>query len=148
MIANGKIKLDIADLLEIGDLLEQWLNQKLLNESQSSLGVNDKETAFMEKLERVLDDNHTDPDFGLQKMAFEMYMSARQLQRMLKTVTGHHPAEFLRAYRLKKARELLQTGSHVGLASDAVGFSSPAYFTTCFKAQFGLTPSEYQQQFR
>ena len=80
-------------------------------------------------------------------MAFAMYMSARQLQRTLKSVTGHHPAEFLRAYRLKKARQLLRTGSHVGLAADAVGFSSPAYFTTCFKAQFGLTPTEYQQQF-
>jgi AraC-like DNA-binding protein len=101
----------------------------------------------MEKLEQVLECCHSEPEFGATQMASEIFMSARQLQRKLKAVTGHHPAEFLRSYRLRKARELLQKGIPVGVTADTVGFSSPTYFTSCFKAQFGQTPSEYQQRF-
>jgi len=100
----------------------------------------------MEKLEQVLDQRYVDPEFGSSQMAAEMFMSPRQLQRKLKAITGHHPAEFLRSYRLRNARKFLKSGTQVGLAADAVGFSSPAYFTSCFRAQFSLTPSEYQQR--
>jgi len=101
----------------------------------------------MKKLESILDRQHSDPGFDLTQMAAHMYMSSRQLQRKLKAITGHNPTEFLRSYRLKKARELLKAGTQVGLAADAVGFSSPAYFASCFKAQFAQTPSDYQQPF-
>ncbi len=85
------------------------------------------------------------PDFRVQQMSVEMAMSDRQLQRKLKAVIDHSPVEYLRAYRLKRAVEKLETGMPVGLVADDVGFSSPAYFSSCFKAQFGATPSEYQQ---
>ena len=75
-------------------------------------------------------------------------MSGRQLQRKLKSIADQHPVEYLRAYRLRKARDLLKTNQQVGLVANAVGFSSPAYFASCFKACFGLTPSEFQQQAR
>jgi AraC-like DNA-binding protein len=109
--------------------------------------LNQKEQDFMQKLETVLDLHHADPEFGLQALADEMHVCPRQLQRKLKHMTGYNPTEFLRSYRLKQARELLRTGTQVGLVADTVGFSSPAYFTSCFKAQFGHTPSDYQQRF-
>jgi AraC-like DNA-binding protein len=74
-----------------------------------------------------------------------MAMSGRHLQRKLKSIADQKPVEYLRAYRLRKARKLLETGQLVSQVADAVGFSSPAYFTSCFKACFGLTPSEFQQ---
>jgi len=141
---NPYLKLDFTDLLKIGDLLEKFFHQKLCEAAQ----LDGNDTGFMYRLELVVEQNHADPQFGLPELASEMYMCARQLQRKVKDATGYNPAEFLRCYRLKKARELLRTGRQVGLVADAVGFSSPAYFTSCFKTQFGQTPSDYQQQFQ
>jgi len=142
---DDELKLRIANLLEIRDILKSRFSCYFFEEGKPGQVFNEKENGFMEKLERVLDGHHADPEFNLTGMARQMYMSTRQLQRKLKAITGHNPAEFLRSYRLKKARELLRTGIQVGVTADAVGFSSPAYFTSCFKAQFAQTPSDYQQ---
>ena len=80
-------------------------------------------------------------------MSSEMAMSDRQLQRKLKAIVDHSPAEFLRNFRLNIAATQLQTGTQIGLVAEAVGFSSQAYFASCFKAEFGTTPSDYQQRF-
>jgi AraC-like DNA-binding protein len=68
------------------------------------------------------------------------------LQRKLKALTGHSPAEYLRAYRLKKAAVLLGKGDQITRVAMDAGFSSQAYFGTCFKAQFGLSPGQFQQK--
>jgi len=144
---DEELKLRIANLLEIRDILKSRFSSQFFEENESGQVFNEKENGFMEKLEHVLDEHHTDSGFDLSLMAMHMHMSARQLQRKLKAITGHNPTEFLRSYRLRKARILLKRGTQVGLAADCVGFSSLSYFTRCFKAQFAQTPTDYQQQF-
>ena len=141
---DDELRMRIANLLEIRDILKCRFSSQFFAETNHDHVAGQKENGFLIKLEQVLENCHSEPGFGASQMASEMYMSARQLQRKLKAVTGHHPAEFLRSYRLRKARGLLQEGMQVGLTADTVGFSSPTYFTSCFKAQFGVTPSEFQ----
>lgn len=105
-----------------------------------------KDSKFVEILNGVINSNYTDPELGLDQLASAMTMSGRQLQRKLKLITNKNPLEYLRCFRLHKARELLSTGQQVGLVAGDVGFSSPAYFACCFKAHFGFTPSEFQLQ--
>ena len=144
---DEELELRIANLLEIRDILKNRYSQRFFDEPLPDRALTDKENGFLEKLEIVLKERHSDPEFDLPHMAAAVHMSTRQLQRKLKAITGHNPAEFLRSFRLRRARELLRKGSQVGLTADAVGFSSPAYFASCFKAQFAQTPSDYQQQF-
>jgi signal transduction histidine kinase/ligand-binding sensor domain-containing protein/CheY-like chemotaxis protein/AraC-like DNA-binding protein len=141
---DDELRLRIANLLEIRDILKCRFSTEFFADAKPHQAVDQKENGFMKKLEQVLERCHVEAEFGASQIAPELYMSPRQLQRKLKAITGHHPAEFLRSYRLRKARELLQAGMPVGLTADTVGFSSPTYFTSCFKAQFGQTPSEYQ----
>ena len=108
--------------------------------------MNGKDSTFMENLNRVITQSYTDPDLGLDQLASELAMCGRQLQRKLKLITNKNPLEYLRSFRLDRARELLSTGQPVGLVAGEVGFSSPAYFACCFKAHFGVTPSEFQLQ--
>lgn len=143
---DDELKTRIANLLEIRDILKCRFSSQFFAETKPNHAADQKEDGFLKKLELVFERSHSDPDFNASRMASEMCMSMRQLQRKLKAITGHHPAEILRSYRLRKAREWLQKGMQVGHAADAVGFSSPTYFTSCFKAQFGQTPSEYQNQ--
>ncbi|MCP4047947.1 MAG: response regulator [Gammaproteobacteria bacterium] len=143
---DEELQLRIANLLEIREILKNRFSHHFFEEPGPGQVFNEKENGFLEKLEHVLDEHHADTEFDLSRMAMSMHMSVRQLQRKLKAVTGHNPTEFLRSYRLGKARELLKTGTQVGLAADIVGFSSVSYFTRCFKAQFAQTPTDYQQR--
>ena len=145
---DEELEFCIASLSAIWDVLNKHMTPQSPGEVGAGQDLNGRNHEFMEKLDDVLESGHPDPDLGLKQLASHMAMSGRQLQRKLKSIAELQPAEYLRAYRLRKARELLKTGQQVGLVADAVGFSSPAYFTKCFKARFGLTPSEFQQQAR
>jgi AraC-like DNA-binding protein len=72
-----------------------------------------------------------------------MAMSERNLQRKLKALTGRTPGQYLRTYRLKKALVLLRDGIPVNLVAERVGFSSPAYFSSCFREEFDQSPSKF-----
>ena len=143
---DDELRLRIANLLEIRDILRNRYRNHFFEDTSPAEVLNDKETRFVERLEKALETGHADPEFGVSRLASEVFMSTRQLQRKLKSVVGHSPAEYLRSFRLRRSCELLRSGVQVSQVADAVGFSSPAYFTSCFKAQFEQTPSEYQQQ--
>ena len=101
---------------------------------------------FLNLLEQILDQNYSKRGFDLRVMSAQMVISERQMQRKMKTLMGCTPSEYLRSYRLKKSLLLLNQGISIREVAQAVGFSSQSYFASCFKAQFGHTPSEYQRE--
>ena len=100
---------------------------------------------FLDNLVRVVKQNYTIPNFDVGSMAAEMKISDRQLQRKVKAQTGQSPMQYLRQFRLEQSLHYLRKGVPVGEVAKAVGFSSHAYFTSCFKAKFGFTPSRMQE---
>jgi len=101
---------------------------------------------LVKRFEQVVNQNYHDHSFDLGQMAAAMDMSERQLQRKLRLLAGRTPSEFVRTYRLSKSLEYLLAGSSIHDTAKAVGFSSQAYFASCFKAEYGRTPSQYQQR--
>jgi len=89
---------------------------------------------------------YSDRSFDLRKISARMDISERQLQRKLKTLLGCTPSGYLRTYRLQKSLPLLSQGIPVREVAQAVGFSSQSYFASCFKAEFGQTPTDYQKR--
>jgi AraC-like DNA-binding protein len=87
------------------------------------------------------------PDFGPEEFAREVGMSRMQLHRKLTALTGQSTSDFLRTLRLKRAAGLLaaRTGN-VSEVAFAVGFNSLAYFSKCFREQYGVPASEYAAQ--
>ena len=100
--------------------------------------------AFVDSLNRVVNQNYTNPNFDVVSMAVAMKTSDRQLQRKLKAQTGQSPMQYLRQFRLEQSLHYLREGVPVGEVAKAVGFSSHAYFTSCFRVRFGVTPSHMQ----
>ena len=92
----------------------------------------------------IVDRHLDDPDFGLEQLLAEMGTSKSTLYRQLKAETDMTPSDLIRSIRLKRAGEMLllrkKTVSEVAYAT---GFSSPKYFTRCFKDVYGQTPTEY-----
>jgi AraC-like DNA-binding protein len=103
---------------------------------------NDRE--FVDNLIHVVKLNYANPNFDVSSMAAEMKVSDRQLQRRLKALTDRTPIQYLRRFRLEKSLSHLRDGVPVGKAAKTVGFSSHAYFTCCFRVEFGITPGRLQ----
>jgi len=142
-----ELRIRIANLLAIRDILKARYSGQLHAGGDPRSGLNEPERLFMERLELTLENNHTDLDFTITQMASTMAMSVRQLQRKLKALTDQQPGHFLRLYRLDQSLALLQMGRRIGDLSYSVGFGSPAHFASCFRAQYGCTPTEYQDRF-
>jgi signal transduction histidine kinase/DNA-binding response OmpR family regulator len=109
----------------------------------SEVAVNSTEENFLQKLMQAIETNMGEEDFGVEQLAKEMALSRSQLHRKLVALSGQSPSEVLRNTRLLRAKELLQkksaTPSEVAFK---VGFNSHAYFSKCFKEEFGISPSE------
>ncbi len=103
----------------------------------------DKE--FIQKVLSFINENMSDSDLSVELLAAELNLSRSQLYRKIKTLTGQTVNEFLRKIRLQRAKQLLESGSaNVSEVCYKVGFSSPSYFTKCFKAHFGMLPTEIE----
>lgn len=99
---------------------------------------------FLQKIFSIVEEHLDDPAFDVKSFSKEIGMSRVHLYRKLKMITGQSPGEFVRTFRLKKAAMLLeQQRGNVSEVAYAVGFSSLSYFSKSFRAQYGLTPSEY-----
>ncbi|AXT57197.1 response regulator [Aquimarina sp. MMG015] len=109
-----------------------------INENNTSL---DKE--FIQKVLNHIYENLSDPNLSVESLSSELHLSRSQFYRKIKTLTGQTANQFLRNIRLQKAKQILESGStNVSEVCYKVGFSSPSYFTKCFKTQFGILPTE------
>ena len=143
--SNEELSLRIANLLSARDAMKRKFSRQLFDGSEVSSSMQASELAFLNKLQSAMERHYSDPDFRVERLSVEMAMSERQLQRKLKALIDHSPAEFLRNFRLNLALIQLKKGTRVGMVAEAVGFASQSYFASCFKAEFGMTPYEYQQ---
>ncbi len=106
------------------------------------------EAVFLEKVEGFVASNLGNDDYSVEKLGRDLRMDRTQLFRKLKAITGQNPSQFIRVFRLEKARELLQnrTATVAEIAFE-VGFSNTSYFSRSFKSHFGKTPGEVMKEF-
>ncbi len=103
----------------------------------------DPERNFLDRFREIVRARLTDPELSIDDISREMGLSRIQLYRKIKALTGDAPVEVIRIIRLKTADRLLRTTAMtVSEVADATGFSSPSYFSRCFKAHFGRNPSD------
>jgi DNA-binding response OmpR family regulator len=111
--------------------------------------ITSRDSQFLEKMERVIEENLSYPEFGAAQMQDALTMSKTQLHRKMKALTDQSPGDYLRVYRLKRAAQLLEKqNGNITETAFATGFASQSYFTKAFKAYYGQTPSEYLKQAR
>ncbi|MEO1259544.1 MAG: ATP-binding protein [Bacteroidota bacterium] len=102
---------------------------------------NTKENAFLKKVSQAIDNNLSDPSFGLAELCKEVFLERTQLYRKTKMLTGKSPSELLRYNRLMHARKLLTTTEvPVAEVAYASGFNNVSHFTKTFREYFGETP--------
>ena len=113
-----------------------------LEEVQEAIQLSKKDEAFAERLRQVVDDYLKDPNLNVEFLGGKLQLSRTQLFRRVKAVAGKGPLDYIRERRLIRADELLRTTDMtIQQVALELCFSSPGYFTKCYKEYFRHLPS-------
>ena len=113
----------------------------------ASVELPDGDKALMDRIMKVVNENLGNSDLNVELLAREIRMSRTQLHRRMKDMTGMAAGDFIRNLRLRQAARLLKTVRYLTVTeiAYAVGFTSQSHFSTLFKKQYGVTPTEYAE---
>ncbi|WP_273277586.1 two-component regulator propeller domain-containing protein [Maribacter polysiphoniae] len=140
-------------IVQINSLLN---SRKALRESfasiqdekwEDNIEIHNLDKKLLLKAIKTIEKNMTNPDFTVEDLAKNLFLSRTHLHRKLKSLTDQSATEFIRSIRLKQAIKLMKKGDvNVGEIGYAVGFNSHNYFSKAFKKQYGQSPSEFMKE--
>ena len=139
----SELKVRIKNLIEQRKRLHNHLKTTgLIELEESSITSVDKK--FLQGVYDLINKNISHSDFNVEALSRNIGMSRAVLHKKLISLIGESPVELIRRIRLNKSAELIEKkfGNLSEIALE-VGFNNPAYFSECFKKQFGVTPSQY-----
>lgn len=142
-----------AQLLKVRlrNLLENHLRLKnFFTDGSSTMEkeeISSMEQDFVDKLRSLINNNLRNSKLNIDDLSDEMGFSRVQFYRKTKSLTGYAPNELVRITRLKLSRKLLTTtDKNISEIAYEVGFSSPSYFSKCYKDYFGESPLDIQKK--
>lgn len=144
-----QLKLQIINLLRMRQTFHERMRSlegTVRSAEEGEFGLNRQDLLFMERLQKMIDENMRDEDFSIDTLAGQMNMSRSSFYRKIKALTGITPIEYLKTRRLERAATLLNQGCRSSEVAEQVGFTSSSYFAKCFKAKYGVLPKDYIQQ--
>jgi len=139
----SELKVRIKNLIEQRKRLHNHLKTTgLIELEESSITSVDKK--FLQGVYDLINKNISNNDFNVEALSRKIGMSRAVLHKKLISLIGESPVELIRRIRLTKSAELIEKkfGNLSEIALE-VGFNNPAYFSECFKKQFGVSPSQY-----
>ncbi|MNY06139.1 HTH-type transcriptional activator RhaS [compost metagenome] len=115
-----------------------------MNLNPDEVVITSKDEVFLKQSIKIVEEGMKDPHFNIEEVATAIGMGRTTFYKKLKSLTGLSPVEFVRDMRLKRSRQLLDEGSKtISEIGYLIGFNSLAYFSTCFKEKYKMSPSEY-----
>jgi DNA-binding response OmpR family regulator len=137
------LRLKITNILSQRNALRESVRKADLLEPEH-ITLTSLDDQFLKDAVEAVNNHLDDTEFDVEKLSHVIGLSSNQTYRKLKALTGQTAKEFIRNQRLKTAAMLLlQKRRSVSEIIYMVGFSSPSYFTRCFREYYGCTPSEY-----
>ncbi len=134
----------IQSLLDSRNHTRQLLKENTQTEALEENALSVQDTAFMAELYKLMEEELANPDMDITRMTELLHISRSKLYYKIKGLTGENPSVFFKQYKLNRAAELLKEGKYnISEISLLTGFSTLSHFSTSFKKQFGVTPSEY-----
>ncbi len=137
------------DILQnhVNNLLASRLRLRNLLQTESSttaFSESKDRHPFLRKIDPIIEQHYSDPDFKVTQLAELLFMSRSQLLRTMKAACGESPSDYLKNVRIRKAKELLHSGEqNISEIAYATGFNSLSYFSFSFKENTGSSPTEY-----
>ena len=139
---NSKLLLvRLRNLMDNHKRLKQFFGDKT---TLSKEPVSDVDKGFVDRFRELIEENLADSELSVEDLGGKMGLSRVQLYRKIKALTNYSPNELVRIARLKKAASLLASSEKtISEITYEVGFTSPSYFTKCYKDYFGESPTDF-----
>lgn len=105
-------------------------------------GIRDEQ--FIEKVFSIIRENYSNPEFNVDILSYKMSMSRSSFYNRIKQITGQAPADFIREYKMERAKELLKTDEYsISEVAQRCGFADVKYFRDSFKKKYSKSPGHY-----
>lgn len=131
------LKLRIKNLLR----LTKKKQQEVVNEGKEKL--NEREKSFLDSFEKIVNDNMSAPDFGIDDICKLIFMSRMQLYRKLVAITNKKPSQYIKELKMKKAYSLMkEKGLNITETLYEVGYTNYSHFSKLFTEVNGISPRE------
>ncbi|OJU51947.1 MAG: AraC family transcriptional regulator, partial [Bacteroidales bacterium 45-6] len=138
------LKIRIRKLIENRRKIQEIFGTTSIVSTTKKATLADMEQDFIDHFKAHVEKNITNPELNVDDIAKSLGLSRVQLYRKLRSLTDYTPNELIRIIRLKHAIRLLSTRSKsIAEVAYESGFSSPSYFTKCFKEQYNVNPTDY-----
>ena len=141
-----ELQLRIDNLIANRQRISREFKQQSIEEVKvNNVTMPSPDNEFLDKAMACVHNHLDDADYDRESFASDMGMSASSLYNKLRAVTGMNATSFIRDIRMKEACRLVKStpGIRVSDLAYSVGFKDPKYFSTIFKKEFGMQPSEY-----
>ena len=138
-----ELRARIKNLIEIRRKLQAKYSKLEYVLKSNDKKITSLDEKFIIKVMEVIEKHISEEEFSIEEFGNEVGMSRTQFHRKFKAITGKPASMFLRSLRLTKAKKMIEEQrGNISEIAYSVGFSSPSYFTKCFKEEFGYTPSD------
>ncbi|MES2277382.1 MAG: two-component regulator propeller domain-containing protein [Bacteroidota bacterium] len=126
-------------------LFERLLDdRKTMELAPGEISITTHDEVFLKKIIKVVEEHMKDPDFNIDTVAESLNMGRSAFYKKFKSLTNLAPVEFVRDMRLKRAKQYIDCGENsIAEIAYLVGFNNAKYFSTCFKEQYQVSPSDY-----
>ncbi len=146
----GKLLFNLAepDCIKVASILKNSTDRNSIEKINTGVSaLSPSKEKVLRKIFNVLEDNIGNELFGIDEFSGKMAQSKSSLNRTIQSLTGKSPNSLIKEYRLNKSLELLRENYYpVSQIAFITGFTSPSYFSKCFKENYGISPSGFVDQ--
>lgn len=137
------LKQKINAIIKNRQLLSQRILQKTVTIDKPEIIESHNDKITKEATELILK-NMNNPDFTVEELSKQLFLSRSQLYRKFIGVYGQTPKEYILTLKFEKAIEMLKTKQfRISDIAFELGFTDSHYFSTSFTQRFGVSPSNY-----
>lgn len=123
------------DILEPDDLFQS-----------ESASINESDKFFLERVFAIIRENYDDNSFNVDNLSQKMGMSRSSFYNRIKAISGQAPADFIRLYRMERAKELLKLKQYtISEVAYKTGFSDVKYFRDVFRKKYSKSPGQFSK---
>ncbi|KAF0128855.1 MAG: AraC family transcriptional regulator [Bacteroidetes bacterium] len=141
------LQVRVRQLIENRQRIRKYYQQDPLFLARDEGKLSQLDSNFLKKCAAVIEVHLSENDYSVEQLSAEVGLSRVHVYRKIKHLTGLSVSEFVRNIKLKKATVLLvESGRTVAEVAYDLGFSSPSYFSKCFREQYNISPSEFISQ--
>ena len=142
------LRLRVKKFIEKRENRQRQFREKM-DVAPSEITITSVDEQFIQRAIKICEEHMSDTEFSVEVLGQELSLSRTYLYKKLINITGKGPAEFIRTIRLKRGKQYLeQSMMPISDIAAELGYANPKRFTENFKAEYGMSPSEYSKKVR